>query len=103
MRNLFVAALFLAMAPCVVASQTPGNGLDALAADATAVLSEAAEPECTATATDEPVLETVADLDAALAAVAAILDPALMSARNACLARLGETRRTILIEAAGAR
>lgn len=100
MRNLVVAAVLVAV-PHADASQTADSGLRDLQADAPAVLAAQAGAGCTATAGGRPLLDTVAEVDAALVAVAAVLDPQLMAARNACLSDLGEARRTMLIEAAG--
>ncbi|GLQ54553.1 hypothetical protein [Devosia nitrariae] len=55
---------------------------------------------CTGNEIENPPLEAVAGIDAALKTVAALLDPALREGRNACLAELGKARIAILVGAA---
>lgn len=55
---------------------------------------------CGANDVDLAVFETVAFIDMALVKVAAVLDPALFEARNACLFSLGKARITTLLQAA---
>lgn len=56
---------------------------------------------CTSNEIEVPALEAVAGIDAALKAVAALLDPALREGRNACLAELGKARIAVLVGTAG--
>lgn len=55
---------------------------------------------CTSNEIEIPPLEAVAEIDTALKAVAALLDPALREGRDACVAELGKARIAVLVEAA---
>jgi hypothetical protein len=55
---------------------------------------------CGANDVDLAVFEAVDFIDMALVKVAAVLDPALFEARNACLFSLGKARITTLLQAA---
>lgn len=55
---------------------------------------------CGANDVDLSTFEAVAFVDMALVKVAAVLDPALFEARNACLFSLGKARITALLQAA---
>jgi len=55
---------------------------------------------CGANDVDFSTFEAVAFVDMALVKVAAVLDPALFEARNACLFSLGKARVTTLLQAA---
>jgi hypothetical protein len=52
---------------------------------------------CTGNEIEVPPLEAVVGIDAALKAVAALLDPALREGRNACLGELGKARIAVLV------
>jgi hypothetical protein len=103
MRNLFVAAVLVTAMISATASASDAD--PDLAGNAVGVLLyiggdlQRVEGICDGDA-GTPVLEAVAAIDAALTAVAAVLDPYLMPARNACLSALGAARVSILVEAA---